>query len=336
MRDLRALLAVLSAPGGRKCMPLYTVPALRISILRCMRSASWAGLSVQVRVLGWERVTKGFDARTQCDRRRYEYLLPASAFRPDPPSAQPAQDCLAYGGAGAIAAEFTGVAAEPAVAGSAQTNGALRAAAGWPGSQTAAPGSGPPGALHAGQAAQVLANGGACAHSSGAAQAGSEPGAEAALSAPQQPGSDPAAVAAAPAGASADAGSGSCLGLGGRTEQGAVEAPLDEAERARVDAVLATYVGTHNFHNFTVRMAADDPGAKRYILSFRVGGALQLQARDASACHEMACWLLCRWSALFCLASRGPRSSPDLPGAHCIVCAGHCSHTFQLPQAQGG
>ncbi|KAK9826791.1 hypothetical protein WJX81_001378 [Elliptochloris bilobata] len=57
------------------------------------------------------------------------------------------------------------------------------------------------------------------------------------------------------------------------------EAPLDEAERARIDAVLAQYVGTHSFHNFTVRVAAGDPVAKRFILSFRVGGALQLEGR---------------------------------------------------------
>ena len=55
--------------------------------------------------------------------------------------------------------------------------------------------------------------------------------------------------------------------------------PLDEGERARVDAVLAQYEGTHSFHNFTVRTFAGDPAAKRYILSFRVGGTLELQAR---------------------------------------------------------
>ena len=27
-------------------------------------------------------------------------------------------------------------------------------------------------------------------------------------------------------------------------------------------------MGTHNFHNYTVRVDADDPSAKRYILSF--------------------------------------------------------------------
>jgi len=45
-----------------------------------------------------------------------------------------------------------------------------------------------------------------------------------------------------------------------------------------VNAVLARYEGTHSFHNFTVRMAAGDAAAKRFILSFRVAGALSLQA----------------------------------------------------------
>ena len=80
---------------------------------RCTCNATWAS-ALQIRVLGWERVTKGFDARTQCDRRRYEYLLPASAFRPDPASAKPAQGGLANGEAGAAAAAGAGVTTGPA------------------------------------------------------------------------------------------------------------------------------------------------------------------------------------------------------------------------------
>ena len=36
----------------------------------------------QIRVLGFTRVTGTFDARQLCDKRRYEYILPASAFVP--------------------------------------------------------------------------------------------------------------------------------------------------------------------------------------------------------------------------------------------------------------
>ena len=34
-------------------------------------------------------------------------------------------------------------------------------------------------------------------------------------------------------------------------------------------AQLPQYEGTHNFHNFTVRMPASAPQARRYMLSFK-------------------------------------------------------------------
>jgi tRNA pseudouridine38-40 synthase len=39
-------------------------------------------LPSQIRVFGARRVTKGFDARKSCDKRRYEYVLPAWLFAP--------------------------------------------------------------------------------------------------------------------------------------------------------------------------------------------------------------------------------------------------------------
>ncbi len=40
-------------------------------------------LPAQIRVLGYTKTTAGFDARKHCDKRRYEYVLPAWAFDPD-------------------------------------------------------------------------------------------------------------------------------------------------------------------------------------------------------------------------------------------------------------
>jgi tRNA pseudouridine38-40 synthase len=40
-------------------------------------------LPATLRVLGFHRVTAGFDARKLCDKRRYEYILPAFAFDPE-------------------------------------------------------------------------------------------------------------------------------------------------------------------------------------------------------------------------------------------------------------
>ncbi|OIV99856.1 hypothetical protein TanjilG_26194 [Lupinus angustifolius] len=41
-----------------------------------------------------------------------------------------------------------------------------------------------------------------------------------------------------------------------------------EKERERFNRILNYYVGTHNFHNFTTRTKAEDPAAKRFIISF--------------------------------------------------------------------
>ena len=45
---------------------------------------------------------------------------------------------------------------------------------------------------------------------------------------------------------------------------------LTESTRARVNAALKNYCGTHNFHNYTVKVKPTDAQAKRYILSFVV------------------------------------------------------------------
>eukprot|EP00249_Psilotum_nudum_P021332 c28072_g1_i3 orf=532-3054(-) len=41
-----------------------------------------------------------------------------------------------------------------------------------------------------------------------------------------------------------------------------------EVHRDRINHILSHYVGTHNFHNFTTRVRAEDPSAQRYIVSF--------------------------------------------------------------------
>ena len=50
-------------------------------------------------------------------------------------------------------------------------------------------------------------------------------------------------------------------------------------QQARLNKVLAGYEGTHNFHNYTVRVPAGDPAAMRYILSFKCAGTMEIQAR---------------------------------------------------------
>ncbi|ACO66872.1 predicted protein, partial [Micromonas commoda] len=46
---------------------------------------------------------------------------------------------------------------------------------------------------------------------------------------------------------------------------------FDEELRARVNKILGNYCGTHNFHNYTVRVDPNDAAAMRYIISFECG-----------------------------------------------------------------
>ena len=50
-----------------------------------------------------------------------------------------------------------------------------------------------------------------------------------------------------------------------------------QEQQARLNKVLSGYVGTHNFHNYTVRVSPDDPAAMRYILSFKCEGTMEIQ-----------------------------------------------------------
>jgi len=45
---------------------------------------------------------------------------------------------------------------------------------------------------------------------------------------------------------------------------------VSSARLARLEEALNEYVGTHNFHNFTVRKTAKDPSCKRHIKSFQL------------------------------------------------------------------
>ena len=52
---------------------------------------------------------------------------------------------------------------------------------------------------------------------------------------------------------------------------------FDEAAAAKLTGILKQYEGTHNFHNYTVRVAADAGQAKRYMLSFECKGVIEIQ-----------------------------------------------------------
>ncbi|KAK4429454.1 tRNA pseudouridine synthase 1 [Sesamum alatum] len=58
-----------------------------------------------------------------------------------------------------------------------------------------------------------------------------------------------------------------------------------EAEKERFNRILKYYEGTHNFHNFTTRTKAEDPAAKRYILSFTANTIVSVDGIDFVKCE---------------------------------------------------
>ena len=55
--------------------------------------------------------------------------------------------------------------------------------------------------------------------------------------------------------------------------------------KERFNRILKYYVGTHNFHNFTTRTKAEDPAAKRFIISFAADRVVSLDGIDFIRCE---------------------------------------------------
>eukprot|EP00268_Persea_americana_P042159 TRINITY_DN4215_c0_g1_i2.p1 TRINITY_DN4215_c0_g1~~TRINITY_DN4215_c0_g1_i2.p1 ORF type:complete len:620 (+),score=134.83 TRINITY_DN4215_c0_g1_i2:87-1946(+) len=58
-----------------------------------------------------------------------------------------------------------------------------------------------------------------------------------------------------------------------------------EKERERFNGILKRYVGTHNFHNFTTRTKAEDPSARRYIVSFNADDVVSIDGMEFVRCE---------------------------------------------------
>lgn len=60
---------------------------------------------------------------------------------------------------------------------------------------------------------------------------------------------------------------------------------ISEARLAKVREAFQKYVGTHNFHNYTVDKSATDPSAKRHIKSFIVTDPILIDGTEWLACR---------------------------------------------------
>ncbi|KAG9144428.1 hypothetical protein Leryth_022938 [Lithospermum erythrorhizon] len=72
---------------------------------------------------------------------------------------------------------------------------------------------------------------------------------------------------------------------GGVVEGKKSEFCYGEKERERFNRVLRYYEGTHNFHNFTSRITAQDPSAKRYIVSFSANTTVTVDGIEFVKCE---------------------------------------------------
>ncbi len=309
-------------------------------------------LPAQIQVLGYTKTTAGFDARKHCDKRRYEYVLPAWAFDPD---ACRSRLCVeeAELRSAANPTEANGVL--PSAANPTAADGVLPEAANTQ-SPTVSPRetsnpADPLGQPHQASTADAIAEATAAAVAAEAvtntesapdsqsaaasiaqADASQPTPTEAAMEAGQGPGPDQnspveassngvasasASFAAGPSqnGLAQGISTGPAIGSGAVPEaipssshppgdptpaSGATphddSAPgdalspvpdadqpppssfvFDEAATRRLTTILRQYEGTHNFHNFTVKLEATDPSAKRYMLSCQCAGTFEIQ-----------------------------------------------------------
>ena len=243
-----------------------------------------AALPPALRVLGMRRVTNGFDARKLCDKRRYEYVLPAFAF--DPTACRERQWYYeeAQAAAAAAAAQANGTQAAPAALPSGPSESATAMAMDGIAVETAAPeGLGAAASDDALSGSQSVA----AAAAPATAASGSTPGAPATVPPAISPAEAPPGLQPEPAAAAAEVSAsepradrpGTTPRPGSEADRGSGSFVFDEAAVTRMDAILRRYEGTHSFHNFTVKVAASAPEAKRYILSFRCTGTFELQVR---------------------------------------------------------
>lgn len=58
-----------------------------------------------------------------------------------------------------------------------------------------------------------------------------------------------------------------------------------EKEKERFNRILKLYEGTHNFHNFTTRIKAEDPSARRYIISFQANTTVTVEGIEFVKCE---------------------------------------------------
>lgn len=222
-----------------------------------------ANLSPQIRIFGYKRATASFNAKKFCDRRRYVYLLPVFAL--DPTCHRDRESVLASLGSGNELAKCL------------ECSERGRKVVGLMGNKRNIDGK-------VETLEQTLKTDVGVGDSEVLVQSGISSNSEAALLTTEgrekekemekeqcnevkgvtDLGSNDVSTEAV----NVEEGlNGSGNGEEGMKEERSEFKYADEV-RERFNKILKYYEGTHNFHNFTTRTKAEDPAAKRYIVSF--------------------------------------------------------------------
>ncbi|XP_028793954.1 tRNA pseudouridine synthase A-like isoform X1 [Neltuma alba] len=237
-----------------------------------------SNLSPQIRIFGYKRVTASFNAKKFCDRRRYVYLIPVFAL--DPSSHRDRESVLASVGSenelvkcvdcsergrkvpGLVGKHNTGLEAMDSSKENPAPNSGVAEDFGVTLNETdgdhlnkksSSEGEIPVESLNS-ELESVVPSHGEVAHMNGGSMDDSS------FVGKENVNEEEETIK----------GSGFCYG---------------EKERERFNRILKYYVGTHNFHNFTTRTKAEDPAAKRFIISFDANTVVTVEGIEFVKCE---------------------------------------------------
>lgn len=209
-------------------------------------------LPPQIRIFGYKRATKSFNAKKFCDRRRYVYLIPLFAL--DPSCHRDRESVLASMGSGNELVKCL------------ECSERGRKVIGIMGKRNFD--------SEGGSRGSAVQSG--VSSNSGAAESSLEMKEEGQVTADSLANTDQIndnCNENKETGKESESATNETARSEGENENGEVKVVKNEfcygdEERERFNRILRTYEGTHNFHNFTTRTKAEDPAAKRYIISF--------------------------------------------------------------------
>lgn len=231
-----------------------------------------SNLSPQIRIFGYKRVTASFNAKKFCDRRRYVYLIPVFAL--DPSSHPDRESVLASVGSGNVLIKCLECSERGRKVVGVMGKRNLEFKPMSPESGTSSNGEDAIQESNAEEESMVHTENG------GHDKLKSETIEETNVVSDN----GPSEVAVETATAVQNEGTDEKVN---EQEKAAKRSEFcyGEKERERFNRILKYYVGTHNFHNFTTRTKAEDPAARRFIVSFNANTTVIVEGIEFVKCE---------------------------------------------------